>query len=143
MMPASCAAATACADLNADMQRLSHVDRAAIEHRAQRYAVNVFGGEELRAVGVSDIVDGEDVGVIERGNGTGLALEAAQPLFVRQRPMREHLQRQPAAEPDVLGEVDLRHAARPEWLQHPIVGQQVAGAENPLHAFTRVYHRVF
>ena len=45
----------------------------------------------------------------------------------------EHLQRQLAAEPDVLGEIDLPHAARTERRDDAVVRQHVARRQGPVH----------
>ena len=47
---------------------------------AQRPALDELRGDEVRAVQLADVVDGDDVRVVERGDGAGLALEAANAL---------------------------------------------------------------
>ncbi len=107
-----------------------------IEHRPQRHAVDVLGGEKLDVAVMADVVDGQDVWMVERRNRSGLAFEPAQALFVAKRPVRQHFQREPAPQPDVLRKIDLGHPAGSERLEDSIVRQHVAGREYPLHAFT-------
>ena len=60
----------------------------------------------------ADVVDGEDVGVIERGDGARLLLEAAQPVRIGREPRGQDLDRDVAPEPRVAGAVHLAHPAR-------------------------------
>jgi hypothetical protein len=54
--------------LRGDVERLVHLQVAgARQQRAQRLAVNELRGDEVMAVGFSDFVNGQDVGVIEGG----------------------------------------------------------------------------
>ena len=80
------------------------------------------------AHGVFDPVDGADVGMIERGEHPGLALEAGQPLRIAHEERRQDLDRHVAPEPGVVGAVDLAHPAfaeqrpdliRPNTVDHP------------------------
>jgi hypothetical protein len=61
---------------------------------------------------VLDRVQGDDVRVVERRYGARLALEALEPLRVRGEALRQHLERDVAAEPGVARAVDLAHPAR-------------------------------
>ena len=46
----------------------------------------------------ADIVDSKDVGMVQRGSGAGLLLEAAQPVRIRRERRRQDLQRDIAPE---------------------------------------------
>ena len=64
----------------------------------------------------ADVVDGEDVGVVEGGDGAGLELEALEAVGVGGDVVVEDLEGDVAAEAGVAGAVDLAHAAGPEQL---------------------------
>ena len=49
---------------------------------AQRLALEQFGDDVGRAILLADGVDGKNVGVVERGGGFGLKLEAAQSIGI-------------------------------------------------------------
>ena len=59
---------------------------------------------------IADVVDGDDVGVVERRDGTGLLLEAAEAVGIVREARREHFDRNVAAEARVAGAVDLAHS---------------------------------
>ena len=56
-----------------------------IEEASQRLSLDVFHDDEVDAVFLTDVEDGADVGVAERGERAGLALEAASGLRIRQQ----------------------------------------------------------
>ena len=53
------------------------------EQRPHRLATNQFHGDEVRVVHATELVNGDDVGVIERGRGTGFRLKAGQGFGLR------------------------------------------------------------
>lgn len=104
----------------------------------QRLPLDELHGEEVHVAGLLDRVDGDDVGVVERGDGLGLALEALAALAVGADRGWEHLEGDAAVEVRILGRVDLAHAAVAEGARDPVVVQrqpdhaasQVAGASD-------------
>ena len=127
-------------NLHGNRDRLPGVEAAAIEDRTQRDAVDELGREELHAAVVADVVDREDVGMIEGRNRARLALEAAEPFLVAHGARREHFQCEPAAQPNVLGQIDLRHAARSERREDAVVRQHIAAGECPACALGGRWH---
>ncbi len=89
-------------------------------------ALDVLHGEEALAVGLFDRVDGDDVGVVEGGDGLDLALEAGEALRVVGERRRQGLQRHLAMQPLVFGEEDDAHAAFAQLGEDPIVRQPAA-----------------
>ena len=81
------------------------------EQLAQRLAVEQFRDDERHAAVGADVEHRHDVGVIERGRGTRLVLEAAQALGVASHIRRQDLDGDVAAEPAVAGTIDLAHPA--------------------------------
>jgi hypothetical protein len=76
-------------DLTADLDRLVDGQRAAGQPRRQVLAGHELEREEADVPLLIDAVDAGDVGVVERRERLGLALEAPQPLLV----VRELLRR--------------------------------------------------
>jgi hypothetical protein len=77
-------------DLDGEGQQSLHVERAPGDAVLQRRPLEILHGDEGQGVFLADVVNGADVGMIERRGGLGLALEAAQRLrvasdFVRQK----------------------------------------------------------
>jgi hypothetical protein len=70
---------------------------------------------------LADIVDGADVGMIQRGRGLRLAFEALAGGRVVEVGLREELQSHVAVKTGVLGFVDDAHAAAPEFLEDAVV----------------------
>ena len=79
-----------------------------------------------RALVLADVVDGADVGVVERGGGARLAAEARQRGGVAGHLFGQELERDLAAEPGVDGAVDDAHAAAAELVEDSIVGDRAA-----------------
>ena len=86
------------ADLRGVAQRL--VERQAARDRpVERLALDEFHRDEVQLVGAVDLVDGDDVGVVERRGRAGLVLEAAAPLVVRGQLRRQQLERDAPLQP--------------------------------------------
>jgi hypothetical protein len=80
---------------NLDRERQQHVDleRAPGDAMLQRHPVEKLHHEERAAVLLADIVDGADVGVIQRRCGLRLAAESDQGLGIVGEVRRQELQR--------------------------------------------------
>ena len=68
-------------DLGGDVDEAANWKRLAFEERAEGFAFEEFADDVLLCPGFrlldTEVVDGDDIGVIERGDGAGFALEAA------------------------------------------------------------------
>ena len=71
--------------------------------------VHQLHGQKTHTIGFFDRVDGDDVGMVESGEGLGLTLETGQPLGVGGQLGRQHLERHLAVQGRILGPVDLPH----------------------------------
>ena len=98
------------ADLHAVVDHLARGQRPGLEPLAQGLALEQLEDDVVDTLVGADVVDGEDVGVVQGGDGAGLALEAAQPLGVGGGIGREDLEGDLAPETGVAGPVDLPHA---------------------------------
>ena len=121
--PAACAAARPSATCAAISISLRTGTRLAVKQRAERFAFEEFADDVLLADLDAEIVDGDDVGVIERGDGAGFALEAAAEIGGC-AVFAQNFDGDIAVEAGVAGAVDLAHAADPER------GLDLVGAES-------------
>src|SRR5450631_4868544 len=113
-------------DLNANVDRLPHGQRAALQELAQRVALKQLGDEVGRAFEAAELEDGEDVGVVESGGGLCLLLETAQTVGVLRDKGRKNLDGNFAFEDRVAGTVDLAHSAGTERTEDFIAIQPCA-----------------
>jgi hypothetical protein len=70
-----------------------------------------------------EVVDGDDLGMIERGDGVRFVHEAGLAIAVGRHVRSQHLERDVAPQPRIVGPVDGAHAA---LAQH---GDQLVGAD--------------
>ena len=89
-------------------------------------ALQILHGDEGAAVLLADVMNGADVGMIQRGRGASLALEPAQRLPVASQFVRQELERDEATEPGVLRFVNHAHSAAAELLDDAVVGEGLA-----------------
>jgi hypothetical protein len=59
----------------------------------------------------ADVVNGADIGMVERRGGSGFALEALPKGRIVNRALREDLDRHVAPQPRVMGAIDFTRAA--------------------------------
>jgi hypothetical protein len=78
---------------------------------AQSFALYVLSSDEVLTVLFTNLINGQDVGMIERGSGVGFTLEAAEVHLVLCQSSRKQFDGDLATEAGVIGEVDLSHAA--------------------------------
>jgi hypothetical protein len=89
----------------------------------QRAALEEAHGEEMAAVVLAHLVDGDDVRVVERGRRLRLVAEAMDGGLVGEPGAQDHLERHGAAEARVARLVDDAHAAAAELLEDLVVGE--------------------
>ncbi len=82
--------------------------------------------DEGLAVGLADIVQRADVGMIERRDCAGLALKALQSDAVAGHLLRDKFERHHAPQPRVFGPIDDAHAALAERGQNAVVGDRLS-----------------
>jgi hypothetical protein len=82
--------------------------------------------DEGAAVLLADVMNGADVGMIQRGRGPSFALEPAQCLPVASQIVGEELEGHEATKAGILRFVDHAHAAAAELLDDAVVGEGMA-----------------
>ena len=114
-------------DLAADLQNLFHGDRSiAAQTLGQGLTCDEFHDQKVGPVLLADIEEGADVGVVERGDGPGLALETRPELLVRGEVRREDLDGHISIEARVVGSPDLPHASGADLLDNTVVSQRLS-----------------
>ena len=78
---------------------------------AQSLSLEQFRDDVVDAVRGADVVDGDDIGMIQRGDGSRLLLEAAKPIRIRGEGGGEDLEGYVAEEASVARAVNLAHPA--------------------------------
>jgi hypothetical protein len=112
-------------DLPGDRERLVDRHRAALQPLLEGVAVDELHDEEPDADDLVVAVDGRDVGVVERGEDLGFALEAGEPLGVRGERGRKELDRDVATEGRVGRLPDLAHPPLADLLGEAVVQKHV------------------
>jgi hypothetical protein len=81
---------------------------------AERLAIKKLGDEVVNAVLLSDIVNGEEIGMAQRAEHAGFLLEALQAVGIAGERFRKNFDGDGAVQARVARTVDLAHAARAE-----------------------------
>ncbi len=113
-------------DLEPERPDLLDGQPAGFEAGLERVAFHQLHGNERAAVGLADVVDGRDVGVIERRRRAGFGNEALFCLRVVAEILWEEFQRDEAFEPRILCLVHDPHAALAQFREDAIVGNRCA-----------------
>ncbi len=93
----------------------------------QRLPLEQLHGEERPTFVFVNVVDGADVGVIERRGGAGLALEAFECGTVPSQLFGEEFERDRAAQMGILGAINHAHAAGARLFQGAVMSHRLAG----------------
>ncbi len=113
-------------DLDADLQELRDLDGPDGDAVLEGLALEQFHGDERPVLELPDVVNGADVGMVERRCRARFAAEPLDRLGVPGDVVREELQRDVPAEPCVPGLVDHAHPAAAELFQDGVVGDGAA-----------------
>ncbi len=109
------------ADLPRDLEPLVFRQPAdAAEQDREILAVHVLHRDEQLAVDLPDVVHAADVRMRHGPRGPHLVVELREPHRVAQEIRRQEFQRDLLPEAQVVGAIDLSHAAAPEQAQHAI-----------------------
>ena len=91
----------------------------------ERLAFDERHRQVMRLALGADVEDGADVGMVERGSGTGFAVEALQDLRAIVGPEMGDLERHLPFELCVLGEIDRAHAALAQLLEDAVAAKDL------------------
>ena len=94
-----------------DLEQPSQRQTAREDELAQRLTGNELHRQEPDPLGLFHGVNDDDIGMVEGGNGLGLALETGEPLGMGCERRCQDLERHRPFQTSVLGRVDLTHPA--------------------------------
>ena len=100
------------AELSGDMSHFRKLERSVLEALAERRPVDELHRDERRGLEISDLVDGNNVGMVERRGGSSFLLETLPPQSVGADVRAKDLDGGIAAESGVSRTVELPHPAR-------------------------------
>jgi|HubBroStandDraft_1064217.scaffolds.fasta_scaffold00024_30 hypothetical protein len=101
----------AASDLHGVLGGAALGERTGVHLLAQGLALQQFRDEIMEVPLGTDVVDGEDVGVVDCAQHSSLILKALQPLGVASEGFRQNLDRHLARQTGVAGAINLSHAA--------------------------------
>ena len=88
--------------------------RAGLDALTKSFALQQFGDNVQGFFVISDVENRENVGMIQRGSGTGLLLEAAETFRIAGEGCGQDFDGYVARQPGIAGAVDFAHAAGTE-----------------------------
>jgi hypothetical protein len=112
-----------------DLQRLSRRERRAVEARAQRFSLQQFRDGVMDAVLAAEIEDGQDVRMRQRRDRTRLAIKTIERNLVLLEMRRQHLDRNIAMQPRILGAINLTHPTDRDQVEDRVTPESCAGVE--------------
>ncbi len=112
--------------LNAHLQKLRYFDGLPCNTVLQRLALEQLHSDKRPFFEFSNIVNGANVGVIERGCSARFAAESLDRLRIMGDIVGKEFQRDVAAKPRVFSFVDYTHSSAPKFFEDAIVGDGAA-----------------
>ena len=122
----------ACRRLRHQLERPLDLDPAVAQHLAKCPALDVLHRDEIKTIRVTDVEDGDDVWMVQRGGRLCFLTEAALRDLAGLDVLTKHLQRNAAPEASILGEIDLAHAALAEHRENGVWADSRAGRKQHL-----------
>ena len=113
-------------DFDGEREQRVQFHRPPGDQMLQRHALQKLHGDERLAVLLADVVDGADVGMIQRGSRLRFALEAAERLGIAGDFVGQELEGDETAQPRVFGLVDHTHPAAAELPDNAVVRDGLA-----------------
>jgi len=98
-------------DLSGDVEGFADGQGAGVEEFAEGFAFDQLHGDVVDRVMVAEFVDGDDVGVIEGGGGTGFAFEAVQTILIGGKFGGKDFYGDGAVEAGIVSAIDFAHSA--------------------------------
>jgi hypothetical protein len=113
-------------NLDAEIKQRFHIERTAVNAVFQRHAFEKFHDDEGASIVLADLVDGADIGMIQRGRGAGFAAETFERLRITDEIFGKEFDGDEAAEFGVFGFVDDTHASAAEFFNDAVMGDGLA-----------------
>ena len=106
--------------MDAHLQQRLQRHGVAVDAAVERTPLQQLHGDEVLAIVHADVVNGADVGMVQRRSRPRLPLKSLQRLSVL-RLCRQKFERHAAAQPGVLGLKHHAHAALAQMTQHAVM----------------------
>ena len=113
-------------NLHGVIEQIFRGHRTALDNMPQRLPFEQLHHDEASPVLLVNVMNGANVGMIQRGSSARLALKALERLLVAGKFIGKEFQRDLPAEARVLSLIDDAHASAAELLQNPVVGNGLA-----------------
>src|SRR3984885_4928211 len=108
-------------NFNGKIQQGFGVDRPPGDAVFQRLPLKEFHDDESLSIFLVNLMDGADVGMVQRRCGAGFTLKAVQGLAIFGKFVRKKLERDGTAEFDILSPVNYTHAAAAQFLDDAVM----------------------
>src|ERR1700691_3384183 len=108
-------------NLDAERKQRIQFQRTVADDMFQGRSVQILHDDERLAVPLANVVDGTNIGMIERRGGSRFAAKSLQRQPVLRNIFRKKLQRHEAVETSVLGLIDDAHASTTEFLDNAVM----------------------
>ena len=108
-------------DLDRELNRQAEFNRPSRDAFLQCFTIQQLHRNELLAVGFVNVVDSADIGMIQCGRRSSLALKALDGLDVVGNLTGQEFERHLAPKSQVLGAVDDTHATAPNPFENPVM----------------------
>ena len=108
-------------NLAADVEHLLDRQRLAGDSLLERAAIEQFQHDVRLPFVLADVVDGADIGVVERRDGARLSLKPFEHVAGADRRRRQKLDRDGPAQAEVFGAIHHAHPARAERFHDPVM----------------------
>ena len=113
-------------NLNRQIEQRFRIHRAAVDAVFQRLPFQELHDDEGLAVFLVNLVDGADVGMVQRRRGARFPLKAIQGLAILGKFFGQKLKRDEAAKFEILGPVNDTHAAAAQLLDDAVMRDGLA-----------------
>ena len=108
--------------LNPEIDQPVDVERPLADHRRELAAFEIGHRDERLPIGLIDLVDRANVGVVQRRRGTGFAKETGLGVFRAECLGGKEFERNEPLQPQILGFIDNAHPAFPEFFENFVMG---------------------
>ena len=108
-------------NLDGEPQQRVQFHRTPRDQILQGHALEILHGDKRLAILLANVVDGADVGMVQRGSGLGLALKAAERRGILGHFIGQKLERDKAMQPRVFRFVNHTHPAAAQLLDNAVV----------------------
>ena len=113
-------------NLNAISDGFTQFELALLDHRRQRRPAHVLHYDEVGVVLGVDFVDGDDIGMIERGSRHGLTLEAGASSLGQRAIGRKNFDGNVAIKPGIMRAINHAHSACPNIRENVVMREPSA-----------------